>query len=123
VPVIQGHLDKYRDFYNAHTLRRQKNKAAPTGTSPNLLFSMPHNYDVEARNCGVTVKPEWVAEERERLGGEEERMRLFEWYPVEFNEIAMHAWEFIGRPTIELGNAWIAFQELAAVIKDMNRTA
>jgi hypothetical protein len=117
VPLVQDHLDKFRGYYNSHDVRSQQGKKAPTGVSPNMLDLMPEQYDPEARDCRVKVKPEWVTQERDRLGGMEARAQLLEWYPLFFGDICQDIWESIGRPTLQLNNGWRVFTAISAVME------
>jgi hypothetical protein len=82
VPYVQTRLDEYTSYYNAHTLRKQKDKHAPTGISPDLMTLEPELYDLNASDQSIEVQREWVEAEREYLGGMETRDALFETHVV-----------------------------------------
>ncbi|KAG8817374.1 hypothetical protein FRB91_005965 [Serendipita sp. 411] len=116
VPLIQSILDKQREYWNSRAPRSQSNKIAPTGPSPNMLIELPHLYDADAVDCSIKVQPEWVQQERERLGGMTERDRLFKWVPDVFEATANNAWKAIGSPTIDQKNAWGVFEAISKIL-------
>jgi hypothetical protein len=113
-------LDEYTAYYNAHVLRKQKDKNAPTGVSPDMMTFEPQLYDMEARDQSLKVEREWVEAERENLGGMKTRDALFEWYPPAFDHIANDAWEELGQPQRRSGECWTIFQRMSEIIIGKN---
>lgn len=113
VPLIQEYLDSFKYFHNNHKIRKQRNKKTPSGASPDWLTRHPTSYDPTAVNCGIPVDPKWVAQERQKLGGMEERKRLFQWYPEEFGTRATEAWITLGQPTRTLTTSWSIFRNIS----------
>jgi hypothetical protein len=63
------------------------------------------------------VEPEWVEQERERLGGMAVRERLFRWYPEEFGIRANEAWVALGEPMRHITNAWKIFRDISDILE------
>ncbi|XP_014664163.1 PREDICTED: uncharacterized protein LOC106806664 [Priapulus caudatus] len=55
IPVIQGELNKFRNWWNSHRIRLQVGTDRPSGI-PDLLFKFPEAYG--AQQCGLPTVPE-----------------------------------------------------------------
>lgn len=96
MPLVQEYLDNFRVWWNAHKLRKQAGKKAPTGVNPEMIRLIPEFYDPNVRDYSVPVEREWVELERSYLGGMEAWEKLFEFYPLTFNDTALNVWRSFG---------------------------
>lgn len=115
--LLQTRLDEFREYWNNHTLRSQKDKDLPSGTSPLHMWTCPTSVRPTARDCSVGVRAELVQELRNRLGGVEGRRRAYEFVAPEFQALADGALADLGFPVISLSNAWPMFHSIVAVLR------
>ena len=116
-PLVQDRLDKYKEYWNNHTVRRQKNKDLPSGTSPTQIWTCPTHLRPTARDCRVYVRQELIRELRDQIGGEEGHRQAYEFVTAEFRAQADGAYVAIGSPPIMLGTAWAIFTSVVNVLR------
>ena len=116
-PLVQERLDEYRQYWNNHTVRRQKKKDLPSGTSPTHIWTCPTNVRPTARDCRVHVRRELINELRNQIGGEEGRRQAYEFVTPEFCAEADEAYIDLGSPPITLVGAWKLFFAVVAVLR------
>ncbi|TFK17581.1 hypothetical protein FA15DRAFT_661343, partial [Coprinopsis marcescibilis] len=61
VPLVQQALDNFRDYWNYHRVRKQKNKLMPSGHIPADAFFNPEKYDIHAKNYLIPMPEEMQA--------------------------------------------------------------
>jgi hypothetical protein len=117
--LVQQQLDKFRLYWNAHTIRKQKDKANPSGFSPDYLMaywdSIPGTVD-----CRIPVHLEVVAEMRaildEEVGTRDEHLR---WSTDEFSTVAEAVFEQLGSPALTFSIAWDVFGAMIPLVQDI----
>ncbi|KAM5532498.1 hypothetical protein V8D89_013851 [Ganoderma adspersum] len=96
--ILRGAIDFDADdllhVNNNHTVRRQKEKDLPSGTSPIHMWTCPTDMRPTAGDCQVNVRADIVRGLRDEIGGEEARRQ---------------AYQFLGSPHITLTTAWAVF--------------
>lgn len=118
-PLVQRRLNTFREYWNNHTIRSQKLKANPSGTSPLQMWSAPQSVVPDSFDCSIKVRPEFVAQLREDLGGDEGRDAALRFVPLAFEDRAEEAYELLGRPPIELESAWDVFRLMVDQMRGM----
>ena len=108
-PLLQERLDEYREYWNNHTVRRQKEKDLPSGTSPIHMWTCPTDMRPTARDCRVNVRADIVRGLRDEIGGEEARRQAYQFVTPEFQAEADGAYTDLGSPHITLTTAWAVF--------------
>ena len=116
-PLLQERLDEYREYWNNHTVRRQKDKDLPSGTSPVHIWTCPTDVRPTARDCRVNVRRDMIQELRNGIGGEEGRRRAYQFVTPEFQAAADGAYADLGYPRITLATAWAVFQAIVDVLR------
>lgn len=112
-PVIQTELDQYRNSWNNHTVRSQKNKQMPSGSTPQNFLTLPENYG--GQYCAIPVDRAFIQQLRERIPvSREEAMR---WVSDEFAALAGDVYDEIGSPVISLTTAWTVFQQMEPLLR------
>lgn len=116
-PLLQKRLDEYREYWNNHTVRRQKEKDLPSGTSPTHIWTCPTHVRPTARDCRVNVRQDMIHELRDGIGGEEGRRLAYQFVTPEFQAAADDAYAELGRPRITLTTAWAIFEDVVDVLR------
>ncbi|KAI1785490.1 hypothetical protein LXA43DRAFT_1100273 [Ganoderma leucocontextum] len=119
-PLLQERLDEYREYWNNHTVRRQKAKDLPSGTSPTHIWTCPTHLRPTARDCRVNVRRELIRELRDEIGGEDGRRQAYNFVTPEFRAEADGAYMDLGSPPITLVNAWTIFLAVVNVLRFRN---
>lgn len=115
--LLQDRLDLFREYWNNHYLRPQKDKMLPSGTSPRQIWEAPESVSPTARNCSVKVRPELVSQLRDSIGGVDGRHHAYAFVTQEFKAVADNAYYNIGCPAIDLTNAWNVFTRIVDVLR------
>ena len=118
--MVQECLDEYRDYWNNHTVRRQKQKDLPSGTSPIHIWTCPTHARPTARDCRVFVRPDMVRKLRDQIGGEESRRKAYQFVLPEFQAVADAAYADLDYPCITLTTAWTIFLAMVDVLRTRN---
>ena len=116
-PLVQERLDEYREYWNNHTVRRQKEKDLPSGTSPVHIWTCPTHARPTARDCRVNVRRDLIHELREQIGGEKARQLAYQFVTSEFHAEADAAYADLGHPLITLATAWTIFSAMVDVLR------
>ena len=116
-PLVQDRLDEYKEYWNNHTVRRQKDKDLPSGTSPIHMWTCPTQSRPTARDCRVYVRQELINELRDQIGGAEGRQQAYEFVTQEFRAEADGAYVDLGCPPITLKTAWSIFFSVVNVLR------
>jgi hypothetical protein len=121
IPLIQGALDEFRDYWNHHHIRPQPEKVNPSGHVPAVVFESPEKYDPNATCCIIRVPQDMIGDLSRHLEAHPdigERSQFFQWYTHDFNTIAQHAYELIGSPDINMASAWEVFRSMSEPVKN-----
>jgi hypothetical protein len=117
VPLIQKALDKFRDWWNGHRIRYQKEKLMPSGHVPEDVLENPGRW--AAKDCRIRVERDAIDVLRgyvtEDAGPREEHYR---WYSNRFEQSAEDAYMAIRKPKITVDNAWDLFKRLIGIIRE-----
>ena len=116
-PLLQERLDEYRNYWNNHTVRHQKGKDLPSGTSPIHIWTCPTDVRPIDRDCRVNVRPDMIRELRDGIGGEEGRRQAYQFVTPEFQAAADGAYADLGYPRITLTTAWTVFVAVVDVLE------
>ncbi|KAJ7099755.1 hypothetical protein C8R44DRAFT_747675 [Mycena epipterygia] len=119
VPIVQQGLDKYRAYWNNHTISKSKKKINPSGSCPKNMFLNPSSVSVLARDCSIRVNPETVAELREAYGGQEARDKAYRFVSEEFQFNADAVYQNLGAPELSLLNGWKVFTQMVTKIDEL----
>ncbi|KAI1794272.1 hypothetical protein LXA43DRAFT_883738, partial [Ganoderma leucocontextum] len=119
-PLVQERLDEYREYWNNHTVRRQKEKDLPSGTSPIHIWTCPTHARPTARDCRVRVRLDMIRELRDQIGGETARREAYQFVTPEFQAMADTAYADLGFPRITLTTAWTIFLTMVNVLRTHN---
>ncbi|TFK18692.1 hypothetical protein FA15DRAFT_660482, partial [Coprinopsis marcescibilis] len=116
----QQALDNFRDYWNYHRVRKQKNKLMPSGHIPADAFFNPEKYDIHAKNYLIPVPEEMQALTRAHIEPEVgPRAPHFRWFTHEFDVAARLVHNGLGSPVITLANAWDMFSAMSIGLADI----
>ncbi|KAJ6556997.1 hypothetical protein DFH09DRAFT_1084343 [Mycena vulgaris] len=119
VPLIQHELDEFREWWNQHRVRLQRDKNMPSGHIPAHAHEHPTHFG--GIDCRIHVPKEAIAELREYLTEEVgSRETHLGWPGVtpEFKAIVGGAWAGIGSPEMTMESAWNIFAQMSAVMEN-----
>ena len=119
-PLLQERLDEYREYWNNHTVRRQKDKDLPSWTSPIHIWTCPTHVRPTARDCRINVRPDLVHQLRSEIGGEEARRQAYQFATPEFQAEADGVYADLGSPRITLATAWTVFLTIVDVLRTLH---
>ncbi|KAF8578513.1 hypothetical protein K439DRAFT_1648765 [Ramaria rubella] len=100
--MIQQELDRLRDQFNNHCVRKDRKKKNPSGVSPNVAMALPHEYNAE--NYLQPVDATLICPLKEDLGGD----GLLQFVSDEFAERAQDVFGTLNT-TLALQNVWFVF--------------
>ncbi|KAJ7622372.1 hypothetical protein FB45DRAFT_753535, partial [Roridomyces roridus] len=103
--IVQNAVDLFVESWNTHKTRNQRNKALPSGVSPQDVFDKPQNFGLEFG--GIKVDREFVPELRKTLP--KSREECYRWVPEEFEVQAVAAYEHLGSPALRITEGWTIF--------------
>ena len=115
-PLIQAKLDEFKTYWNNHRIRKQKNKAMPSGHVPMNTFCNPAEF--LGVQCKIPVPPDAVQEMRAFVI--EETGQRENWISDDFAKIADDIYLQIGSPALTLDNAWEVFTAMSNAIHTLN---
>ncbi|KAJ7216012.1 hypothetical protein GGX14DRAFT_359351 [Mycena pura] len=110
--IVQNAIDHFVRYWNTHKTRNQRNKALPSGVSPQQVFENPQNFGL--RHAGVPVDLNAVSTLRNMLP--KSREECFRWVPVEFNLLATAAYQSLGSPELTISAGWTVFTRMLALL-------
>jgi hypothetical protein len=119
VPIIQGRLDVYRDYWNNHKSTGHKDKVNPYRSSPKNMLINSESVRATGHDCSIRVNPETVECLRQAYGGEEERKKAYRFISREFEALADGVYLDLGRPTITLELGWAIFTLMVEKIEGL----
>ncbi|KAJ7644897.1 hypothetical protein FB45DRAFT_1021639 [Roridomyces roridus] len=111
--IVQNAVDLFVEYWNTHKTRNQRNKALPSGVSPQDVFDKPQNFGLEFG--GIEVDREFVRELRKTLP--KSREECYRWVPEEFEVQAVAAYEHLGSPALRITEGWTIFSRMLAILE------
>jgi len=112
-PLMQRELDRFRMEANNKRVRKQKNKALPSGVAPNLAYTLPEHFG--ASDCLQPVDTRVIREILREPELQEGKDLLNDWgVPDWFANEAEAALQTLHVKEITLHNVWIIFHALLA---------
>ncbi|KZV59667.1 hypothetical protein PENSPDRAFT_694942 [Peniophora sp. CONT] len=113
--VVQDELDVYREYWNMHTIRPQKQKVMPSGDSPNQFWTEPEEYNGQR----LTIPVPNIAVRAMRADLLKTREEVMTWpTTVEFDTVAQDVYETLGSPKITKENGWELFRKMMPRIRE-----
>ncbi|KAG6872116.1 hypothetical protein C0995_012856 [Termitomyces sp. Mi166 len=104
-PLIQAELNKLKDCFNNHVMRKDTNKKNPSGVAPNVVIALPEKYGGE--NClqevDTSISPELI----EAIQEEEED--VLEFCTLEYSAKAQAAFDSLRIEALTFLNVWSVF--------------
>ncbi|KZS95046.1 hypothetical protein SISNIDRAFT_452364 [Sistotremastrum niveocremeum HHB9708] len=110
-PLVQADLDRYTSTCNAHRVRKQANKSLPSRGTPNVFYTIPHQFNGE--KCLIPVDTEVVDSILETM---EEGRDLMRYIDTDFEVLVEEAYAQIESPGINFENAWDIFRQLIDIL-------
>ena len=98
------------DFRNGARMRKDNNKAGPSGMSRSEAFSLPESWG--GRNCLLEVNMAVVRELKEAMGGDE----ILAFVSAEFSERVQAAYDTLEIVDLNLQNVWYVFHDLYPLV-------
>jgi hypothetical protein len=98
------------EFRNGVRMRKDNNKAGPSGCSRNEAFSLYHKWG--GRDCLLPVDINVVREMKNLMGGDE----LLSFVPSAFAEQAEMAYIPLNVSRLSMSNVWFVFQQLLPLV-------
>ncbi|TFY67541.1 hypothetical protein EVJ58_g1561 [Rhodofomes roseus] len=112
--IVQRELTDFRDYWNMHKLRVQRDKLMPSGTTPTDLWIAPEDYG-HVRISIPVPRDAVEAMRRERLPIS--RDEAFSWVDHEFATSAEQAYSSLGCPRLNKDTAWEVFSRMEPMLK------
>ncbi|KAF7302852.1 hypothetical protein MKEN_01247400 [Mycena kentingensis (nom. inval.)] len=117
-PLVQAELDDFRNYWNHHQIRFQREKIMPSGHVPRDAALHPAHYG--GIDCFIRVPASTVSELREVLTEEVgPREQHLAWVTAEFDEFAVAVYESLGKPKITLESSWSVFARMSEEIEGL----
>ena len=91
-------------------MRKDNEKAGPSGMSCNEAFSFPENWG--GRNCLLEVDVAIIRELKNAMGGDE----ILEFVSAEFSQHAQAAYDTLGVVDLNSENVWYVFRDLYPLV-------
>ena len=107
--LLRQELAKFVEFRNGTPVRRQKDKAGPSGISRNEAFSLPAAWG--GQNCLLPLRPDQldiVRQIKEAMGGEE----LLAFNRRSYREKAQKIYDSLHIRQLTFANAWDVFNRM-----------
>ncbi|KAI0752401.1 hypothetical protein C8Q80DRAFT_1266961 [Daedaleopsis nitida] len=115
--IVQVKLNAFREYWNCHKIRGQRNKLMPSGGSPNNMFLNYQAYGCEDLSIPVTDMG-LVRRLRDELPVTREE--AFRFVDDEFDAAAWEAYAEIGSPELSVETGWATFSRMGAVLQRMH---
>jgi hypothetical protein len=112
-PLIQHELDLFVDRQNAHRIRKQSERALPSGGRPDQFYTNPLLYGGES--CLIKVDMEEIDG---LLWDSEDGLLRMRYVDEIFEPLAEEASQAIVAPNITLETAWIVFRRMVGQLSD-----
>lgn len=111
--VLQRELDNFMSQRNGQKMRKDNEKAGPSGCSRNDAFNLPESFGLTNRllplnDDQLTI----VSEIMEAMGGE----ALLDFVPPEFSVKCEAAYNSLGVAELTMQNAWRVFEALLSLL-------
>lgn len=103
-------MKEFIEFRNGVRMRKDREKAGPSGMSRNEAFSLPASWG--GRNCLLEVDMGIIRELKEAMGGDE----ILDFVPVEFSQQAQAAYDTLGIHDLNIENVWYVFTNLCRLM-------
>lgn len=115
--IMQRELDKFRRFANNRRVRKQKDKALPSGVTPNFSYNLPERFG--GRDCLQPVNVAVVEEILQDM--EEQKNALTDWgvppvFAARAEAASIQAGIRIQEVTMD--NAWSVFALILRVLEE-----
>ena len=109
--LLRQELDKFVEFRNGVRMRRDNNKAGPSGCSRNTAFSLHENYGLT--DCLLRIPDMSIIQKlKEEMGGDE----LLEFVWPDFTARCDAAYESLTISELTFENVWEVFQALLPLV-------
>lgn len=108
--LLRKSLKEFMDFRNGVRMRKDKEKAGPSGMSRNEAFSSPASWG--GRNCLLQVDMAIIQELKEAMGGDD----ILDFVSMEFSQRAQAAYDTLGITDLNIENVWYVFTDLCPLI-------
>ena len=107
--LLQRELDLFMEFRNGVRMRKDKNKAGPSGCSRNDAFTLYQTWG--GQNCLLPVDVNVIREMKEFMGGD----GLLSFVPLTFAEHAEEAYIALNID-VTMSNVWLIFNQLIPIL-------
>lgn len=108
--LLRKSLREFMEFRNGVRMRKDNEKAGPSGMSRNEAFSLPENWG--GRNCLLEVDMVIIRELKEAMGGNE----ILDFVSAEFSQRAQAAYDTLDINDLNLENVWYVFTDLCPLM-------
>lgn len=98
------------DFRNGTKMRKDKNKAGPSGMSRNDAFALPERWG--GRDCLIPVDVAVIREIKAAMGGDD----ILSFVTAEFHERAEHAYDSLVIAVLSFENVWAVFSHMLPLL-------
>lgn len=92
---------------NAHTIRKQSDRALPSGGRPDHFYNNPERYGGD--NCLINVD---LNEIDDLLADSEDGVSKLRYVDAEIEPLIKEAYLDVGSPNITLATAWAVFKQI-----------
>ena len=102
------------EFRNGVRMRKDKNKAGPSGCSRNEAFSLPKSWG--GRNCLLPISNpalDVIWESKEELGG----ASILDFVDADFAKQAEDAYDHLGITKLAMDNVWTVFTDMLMLLQ------
>lgn len=117
VPVVQQALDQFVQYWNTHRIRFQREKANPSGETPNHVYEAPQSLGLT--DCLIRVEKDIVQHFRAQQAFTREQALAF--CSESFSAAATTVHRNLGSPQITQSTAWIIFFQMLPVLRELYR--
>ncbi|KAF8812040.1 hypothetical protein BYT27DRAFT_7221251 [Phlegmacium glaucopus] len=107
--LLQHELDQFMEFRNGVRMRKDKNKAGPSGCSRNDAFSLYEKWG--GQNCLLPVDVDVIRKMKEFMGGDE----LLSFVPLAFAERAELTYIALNID-VTMSNVWLVFNQMLPIL-------
>ncbi|KAI0629562.1 hypothetical protein C8Q77DRAFT_1065176 [Trametes polyzona] len=113
--VVQVELDKFVQYWNCHTVRCQKDKAMPSGTTPMDVYCNPEEFGYQDLRIPVDVN---LVEHLRKLLPDS-REEVFRFVSDDFRAAAEQAYAELGCPPFCLKHGWEIYKDIQLRLRAM----
>ena len=108
--LLRKSMKEFIEFRNGVRMRKDREKAGPSGMSRNEAFSLPESWG--GRNCLLKVDMGVIRELKEAMGGDE----ILNFVSVEFSQRAQAAYDTLKINDLNIENVWYIFTDLCQLM-------